>query len=327
MSRLSKPQRRSQRLRSAVAATSLVAAARRRRRAVARRAASPVFGVAPPQPAAAAAAAAQFDVHVGQLAAELASGDAVQEEVDGVVGVHELEADGAQETVARDAARVADVDQRAAEEYLQRERRREHEPRERDGQQHVRHPRRHRRLRYPAAAAAAVVASGTARRDADRVAAAETQDDRDVESEYDGERRQRVRRQLDVLELVAHEPGVRRRAAVRQRAPGDAVQPGRPEEMDAGGGDDDDEAEDGETGAPSTADGGGAQRQPDGDESIDRRQDDQPGGNVEHHVEQERHQTARRVGHVHQLETGHLHGRSQPNHSAYTAVIVLNKLL
>jgi len=39
--------------------------------------------------------ATQFHVHVSQLVTKLATGDAVQEEVDGVVNVHELEADGA----------------------------------------------------------------------------------------------------------------------------------------------------------------------------------------------------------------------------------------
>lgn len=59
------------------------------------------------------------------------------------------------------------------------------------------------------------------------------------------------------------------------------MQSRRPEEMDAGGDDDDDEREDGETGAPSTTDGGRVERQPDGDEPVDRGEDDQPGGNVE----------------------------------------------
>lgn len=42
-----------------------------------------------------ATAAAQLQVHVSQLVAELAAGDAVQEEVDGVIGVHQLEANSA----------------------------------------------------------------------------------------------------------------------------------------------------------------------------------------------------------------------------------------
>ena len=297
MSSLLVPRRRAQRLGRLPALGAAVPG--RRVAAAAPAAAPPVLGSAP--------AAAQLGVHVGEFVAELASGDAVQEEVDGVVGVHQLEADGAREPEARAAARVAHVQQRGADERLQCERRRENQPRHRHGQQHVRHARRHRRLLDVAARAAPAPATP---QDGGRVAAAQARDDGDVEREDDGERRERVRRELDVLELVAHEVRVRRRAAVRPPASRRPVEPGRPEEMGAGGDGDHDEREDDEAGAPAAADGGGVERQPDGDEAVDGGEDDQPGGHVEHHVEEECDEAARRARHVYQLETSHLHGTS-----------------
>lgn len=64
---------------------------------------------------------------------------------------------------------------------------------------------------------------------AGRLAAAQTDNDSNVETQYDSERRQRVGRQFDVLELMAHEMIVWGWTAKRQNATAGVMQSSQPE--------------------------------------------------------------------------------------------------
>lgn len=94
--------------------------------------------------------------------------------------------------------------------------------------------------------------------------------------------------------------------------------------MDTREDDNDDQGENDEAGASTTADGGRVKWHPDGDEAIDRRENYQPSGKVEDNVQQECYETARHVGHVHQLETGHLQPCTTTPLSHHHAILVLN---
>jgi len=78
---------------------------------------------------------AQAGQHIDELASELPPSDAVQVEIDGVVDVHQQEADGRHELL--DALWIATGPHVRDDEGAQREGRGQSEPRDRDGQQHV----------------------------------------------------------------------------------------------------------------------------------------------------------------------------------------------
>lgn len=95
-------------------------------------------------------------------------------------------------------------------------------------------------------------------------------------------------------------------SAVHGHLGGDPVlQSHRPEDVPVRRGDDDRQG-DGEEPRPSrAAPDGGAEGKPDGDETIDGRQDDQPGGEVQREEEKEERCLADDIGDVQQFEVGH----------------------